>query len=110
MAKNVIVINGQRIEVEGDASIRVKNNEIFVDGTRVASDLLGTVNIKWEGPLATLTADGSVECDDVDGDVSAGGSVQCGNVEGDVSAGGSVQCGDVEGDISSGGSVTVRNY
>ena len=106
---NVITVNGQSFLVNG-SNICVSNGTVMVDGKVITSELSGTVEIKFEGDIASLdvrqgsaTIRGSVK-----GDVDAGGSIQCGNVLGDVDAGGSVQCGNIGGDIDAGGSVTYR--
>ncbi len=103
MGKNVITVNGVRIECEGN-NVSVVNGVVTVDGKQVANIQTGTT-IKWEGPLATLTSDESVSCGDVKGDVRAGGSVSCDKVDGSVNAGGSVSCGRVGGSVCAGGSV-----
>lgn len=89
MATNRIVINGVSVEIEGN-DVRVSQGVIYVDGVPLQSQLSGDVHIIWHGDLASLEADGSVTCRDVDGDITAGGSVNCRNVEGSVSAGGSI--------------------
>lgn len=72
---NVIVINGKRITVEGN-NVSVVNNRVYVDGKEVTdSALSGIVEIKWEGPLATLRSDASVSCGHVNGNVMAGMSM-----------------------------------
>lgn len=110
MSRSIITINGQRIEVEGGASdIRVVGGSVSVGGNVVASKLSGDVYIRWEGPMASLTTDGSAEVmGGVQGDVKAGGSVECGDVGGKVVAGGSVRCARVGGNVTAGGAVTVR--
>ena len=108
MAKNVIIVNGVRFEVEGSAHVSVGGDSISVNGNKVVGGLSGIVKVQWEGPLASLESDGAVECGSVGGNVDAGGSVSCGDVAGDVDAGGSVNCGRVGGDIDAGGSVNCR--
>lgn len=54
-------------------------------------DLKGTVNIKFEGELASLKCQGSATINgDIKGNVDVGGSLKCGNIDGDVDAGDSV--------------------
>ena len=126
MARNRIVINGVSIDIDGN-NVSVRGGTISVDGIAVASGLSGNVHISWDGSLASLDADGSVECGDVHGNVNAGGSVKCHHIEGSVNAGGSVKAasnfaytrggvarrtfeieyGDV-GSINAGGSVHAR--
>jgi len=109
MSKSVIIVNGNRIEVDGDTNISVVGDCIRVGSKTIASGLNGIVEVKWEGPLATLTTDGSVSVSgSVEGDVNAGGSVNCGDVGGNVDAGGSINCGKVGGDVEAGGSVSMR--
>ena len=52
---NVIVINGRRIEVEGN-NVTVSNGRVIVDGREVGQTSPTTV--KWEGELANLTTEG----------------------------------------------------
>ena len=107
----VIHVNGQRIEIEGDATgVSVRGDAVFVGGKRVAGGLTGVVTVRWEGPLASLEADCSVEvAGDVHGSVKAGNSAHVdGSVQGDVKAGNSVTCGDVKGDVKAGNSVSRR--
>lgn len=106
-----ITINGNSISVSGvhtKGDIVIRNGSVIIDGVTVASNLSGIVKIKWDGPLASLRTDSSVECGDVANNVDAGGSVSCGRVDGSIDAGGSVTvAGTVSGDIDAGGSVTV---
>ena len=91
-------------------NISITNDRIVIDGKDVTDQYdirpVGILEITvLEGTIGTLTADGSVSCNDVTGDVSAGGSVKSGDVQGSVNAGGSVKCGSVGGSINAGGSV-----
>lgn len=108
--KSTITINGRTVVVQGNGSVvKVHNGRVTVNGQVIEEGLSGTVDIRWEGPAASIEADGSVECGAVSGSVAAGGSVQCGGgVGGNVSAGGSVNCGNVTGNVSAGGSVVRR--
>lgn len=104
---SVININGKRIEVQGN-NISINNGVVTVDGVTVEEGLQGVVKVVWEGPLASLEADTSVECGDVHGDVRGGNSVTCKNVQGNVRAGNSVNCGKVGGNCRAGNSVNHR--
>ena len=104
---NRITINGTTFEIEGN-NISIQNGTVKVNGVEVKSKLSGKVDIKFEGELANLQADGNVECGNVQGDVDAGGSVHCKNVEGNIDAGGSVHSSGVGGDIDAGGSVSIN--
>jgi hypothetical protein len=104
----VITINGKRIEVNG-SSVSIVNGVVSIDGVVVEGGLQGVVNIKWEGPLANLSVDGSVTCGDVAGNVSAGGSVHAGNIQGSATAGGSLHCQDINGSANAGGSIRCNN-
>jgi hypothetical protein len=105
---NRVQINGQNFDVEGDnVTIISRNGSVIVNGKPLVGGLSGTVDLKIEGAVATVEADGNVSCGDVAGDVDAHGSVTCGNVQGGVDAGGSVTTrGNVGGDVDAGGSVT----
>lgn len=119
MSKNRLIVNDIAIEVEDGARITLRNGVLYVDGNAVQSQLSGEIHVHWHGDLASLQADGSVTCRNVDGNVTAGGSVNCRNIEGSVNAGGSVHarrtaavgfCGDIKvtsGEGDSGGA-TVR--
>ena len=107
---STITINGKTFSVSG-RRISIINNKVKVDGIILdtGDSLTGTVNIKFDGDLASLKCDGSAEiAGNVHGDVSAGGSVLCRDVGKDVHSGGSVTCGQVSGDVSAGGSVHCR--
>jgi len=100
-----IVINSQEFDVVG-SSIVSKGGQIIVDGNVVVGGLSGTVKIEWKGELASLRADGAVNCEDVHGNVDAGGSVTCQKVTGSVDAGGSVTCENIGGNVDAGGPVS----
>lgn len=104
---NNIIINGVRIQANGK-NIRVQNNSVYVDGKLVEEGLTGTVEIRFEGDLASLKTDGSAKINgNVEGYVDTGGSCKCGDVGGYVDAGGSVTCGKVDGDVHAGGSIKM---
>lgn len=121
---SVIVVNGKRIEVNGN-DVSIKNGEVFVDGKKVSEKATSELSIKIEGTIQNLTIDngdvevkgailgdvdcgGSVKAETITGSIDCGGSVQCGNVGGSIDCGGSVQCGDIKGDVDAGGSVNMR--
>lgn len=90
----------------GDAGSGAKKRiEFCYEGPalNVHSEFSVTCECDVEG---SVTAEGSVNCNDIGGDVNAGGSVNCDSVEGDVTAGGSVTCDEVGGNVRAGGSVT----
>ena len=110
-AMNRIIINGTSYEVEGK-DINVRKSSVYVNGTKVVTNLSGTVKIEFQGDLASLDCNTAVINGNVRGDVDGnsvtvngdvGGdidstSVKCGNVGGDVDAT-SVTCGKVKGDV-----------
>jgi len=100
---SMIKINGKTYHGN---SISIQNGEIIIDGKKQDS-IEGTdpTRIVVEGTLTSLSADGSVNCEHIQGNVVAGGSVNCDDVGGDVRAGGSVNCDRVKGAIFAGGSV-----
>lgn len=117
--KRTISINGdmtgRNISIQGHSfnakSINVSNNRVYVDGVDV-TDTLGkitnnTLRVEVTGTLASLKADGSVVCQDVDGNVEAGGSVKCRDVNGNVNSGGSAKASKVNGSMNAGGSIKV---
>lgn len=101
---NVIVINGRRIEVEGN-NVTVSNGRVIVDGREVGqTSKEGPTTVKWEGELANLTTEGEVHCGDVHGNVRAN-VVECENVGGSVNAN-TVNCGNIAGSVN--GNVVTR--
>jgi hypothetical protein len=73
----------------------------------VANNLSGIVKVKWEGDLASLETDASVNCGDVKGSIIAGGAIKCNDVSGSLMAGGSAKCNYAGGSIQAGGSVKI---
>jgi hypothetical protein len=110
MGKSVIVINGQRFEIEGDCNnVSISNGEIRIGGNVIQSGLSGIVKVEWSGPLANLSADAGVTINgNVKGSVKAGTSVNCGDVGGDVKAGTGVNCGKVGGSVQAGTSIRMQ--
>jgi hypothetical protein len=110
-----VTINGKTFNIPNGSSISVIGDTITVDGKPFVPDEdtgpLRDLEIKWDGPLASLKVQGSnvkVTCGDVQGDVNAAGSVDCGAVEGSVDCGGSINCGDVGKNVDAGGSVNCK--
>jgi len=107
----MIIINGKRFDpdVFGSVSaVSITGGTVRVNGKVIAEGLSGVIDVKWEGPLASLESDSSVTCGDVQGSVSAGSSVSCGKVGGSVNAGSSVHCDAVGGSVNAGSSVSCR--
>lgn len=121
---STIIINGTSFSVSG-SNISMVNGTVYVDGVAIQTgELTGIVKIQFEGDLASLQCDksvevngrvcgnvkahGSVTCGDVGGNVDSGGSTTCNNVTGDVDAGGSVHCGNVGGSVDAGGSIKMN--
>lgn len=105
---NRITINGVTIETDGNSIHVSSDGNVSVGGVTVSSGHTGTVNVKFEGDLASLTCNGSATVEgSVQKDVDAGGSVTVGgNVGGDVDAGGSITVGgNVGGGCDAGGSI-----
>ena len=102
-----VTINGKKFEAHGN-NVSVSSGAVYVDGVKIEDGLSGVVDIVWDGPLASLEAEGSVTCGDVHGDVTGGNSVTCKNVRGSVKAGNSVTCRDVGGSCRAGNSVSRR--
>jgi hypothetical protein len=99
----MVIINGK--EYSGN-NVTVINGVVTVDGSPVLDTGNKNVEVKIEGSVGELRADGSVTVSGtVTGNVDAGGSVNCDDVGGNVSAGGSVNCDDVGGSVNAGGSV-----
>jgi DUF4097 and DUF4098 domain-containing protein YvlB len=121
-------------------TVEKKGNDVWIEtekgGWRHDNDIEGSyrVTVPREFNLDLTTAGGSIEIDDLDGDVearTAGGSIEVGDVTGEVdvktaggsieissggqitlakTAGGSIEIGDADGDVvaeTAGGSITV---
>jgi hypothetical protein len=108
---NIITINGERHDVEGN-NIVVRKGKVLVNGKVIKDNLTDTVKIEFQGDLASLDCtqaivNGNVHGDvdgttiTVNGDVSGnvdGTTIKCGDVAGDVD-GTTVTCGKVKGDV-----------
>jgi len=111
-----IKINGQNFEVDGNnINIQSRNGTITINEKTSLEGASGNVKIELpkDVTVGSVTADGSVECGNVQGDVNAGSSITCGNVGLCIDAGGSINCGDVGTSVISGGSVncgTVQGH
>lgn len=105
---NTIIINGTRIQTNGK-SISVNGNSIYVDNKLITEGLNGTVDIKFEGDLASLKCNGSAEIKgNIKGNVDVGGSLECRDIVGNVDTGGSLKCGNISGDVDAGGSISMK--
>lgn len=102
-----VVINGATYSGN---NIVVKNDKVIIDGVEVSKGhTTSPLNIKVEGKIESLKADGNVEVrGEVGGDVLAGGNVECHNVGGDIQAGGNVRGLSVSGDVMAGGNVHIK--
>ena len=101
----------QNITINGKSyignSIRVTNNEVWIDGIRANPQPLpdnGILRIDLNGSIESLTSDSSVNVVGQVGQVRASGNVQCGDA-GSVYASGNVICRNVSGNVSAGGNV-----
>ena len=107
MTTNRITINGQTFEVTG-SSVSIINGTVVVGDSTLITGLEGSVHLQWEGDLASLKTDSSVECRDVKGNVNAGGRVTCNNIEGSVNANGRVEGrGHIGKSVTANGRVTI---
>lgn len=99
---DIQIINGN-IYIDGVLQSQNQNNlEIHIHGN--VQNLECDQNITIHGNVENANAKGSINCNDAQS-VYANGSVNCDNVHGNVNAGGSVNCDNVGGSISAGGSV-----
>lgn len=106
---NHITINGKSYETKGN-TISVQGRNVYVDGALIEEGLSGDVHISFDGPLANLKTSGSATVNgNVFGNVTADGSVQCQNIKQSIHAGGSVHCLNVSGDVDAGGSIYSRS-
>ena len=94
---NIITINGERHDVEGN-NVVVRRGKVLVNGKVIKDGLTGTVKIEFEGELAHLDCTSAVINGDVHGDIDCTTITVNGDVSGDVD-GTTIKCGDVGGDV-----------
>lgn len=103
---NTIIINGMKIEYDGNGSISVIGNCLRI-GTKEIN--IGEKVINIEGNCGTITCKGNVNVTgNVNGNVDCAGSCTCGDVGGDIDAGGSVRANNAKANIDAGGSVHIN--
>ena len=110
---STVRINGKDIKVPDGSIVNVVNDKLYINGLEWEGDeeddgrLTGVVRVELSGDIKEVKTDSSLHVyGDVHGSVTAGGSIQCENITGHVRAGGSVKCNDVAGNINATGSVT----
>ena len=59
------------------------------------------------GDVEHIECEGSVQCNNVKGNLQAGGSVNCDDVGGNINCGGSCNCDRVNGSVTAGGSICM---
>ena len=108
----MININGK--QYEGN-NISINNGKVTIDDKQIETDTNKITLINY-GKLESFSCDrsvnvehnlqadkidvkGSLNCDNVEGNITAGGSVNCDDVKGNIKAGGSVNCDKVEGKV-----------
>ena len=110
---STITINGNSVTICGSGNVVINGKGVYVDGKKCDEFDFDKMNKNIEvyitGPINNLEAAGSVNCQEVKGNIDAGGSVTVsGNANGDIDAGGSVTVGgNVDGDVDAGGSVHI---
>lgn len=117
-----ITINGRTYTGN---NISMSNGRVIIDGEDVTDqtgvDMKSILEVRVTGDIENIfceknitimgnvkeyiDARGSVNCNDVGGDIKAGGSVNCDDVAGNVYANGSVNADDIGGSVQAGGSV-----
>ncbi len=103
---NRIVINGKEIKCNGN-NVTVINNKVFVDGKEVSNKAIKNSNIYIYGNVKKIKCEGSVQCNDVEGDIQCGGSVSCDDVGGNINCEGSCNCDRVNGSVTASGSISM---
>ena len=110
---NILTINGERFKVEGTrVSVSdVKNSTvtISVNGKTIKTGLSGTVNIRWEGDLATLSCNTATVNGNVNGPLDANTVNVKGSVRGNIDANTVSVGGDVSGDVDA-NTMNCRNH
>lgn len=102
-----ITIDGKTFDVPDGSNIRIANNSVIVNQTTIAAGLSGIVKIVWEGPAASISCNGDMECGEINGNLTVAGNVTCENVGGNISADGNVVALRVNGSIKAGGNVAI---
>ena len=92
---NRIVVNGKDIVCNGN-NVSIMNNKVFVNGKEVSDKATKNCDVYIYGDVEHLECEGSVQCNNVKGNIQAGGSVNCDDVGGNINCGGSCNCDDVK--------------
>ena len=100
-----VIIDGVEVTVDGVTGTNTREVVIRIEGAKV-DQVTADGSVKCNNVTGNVNARGSVNCDDIGGAVDAGGSVNCDNVQGNVNAGGSVNCDDIGGSVTAGGRVS----
>lgn len=103
---NKIVVNGKEIICNGN-NVSIINNKVFVDGKEISNVATKNCNIQIYGDVENIDCEGSVQCDNVKGDIQCGGSVNCDDVGGNINCGGSCNCDKVNGSVTARGSICM---
>lgn len=103
---NKIVVNGKTINCCGN-NVSIIDNKIFVDGKEISDEIIKDCNVHIYGDVQTIKCSGSVNCNNVKGDIQAGGSVNCDDVVGNINCGGSCICDLIEGNVTAGGNIKM---
>ena len=104
---NRIVVNGKSINCSGN-NVSIINNKIFVDGKEITDEATKNCDVYIYGDVENIECQGSVNCNDVKGDIKAGGSVNCDDVGGNIICGGSVNCDEIKGSVNAGWSISMQ--
>jgi len=105
VVNNKVYIDGKAIE-EGDQTNSDKVNITFTEGTFERIEVVGDVEIKGD-VKGDVSANGSINCNDITGNANSGGSMNCDDIGGNANSGGSINCDDIKGNASAGGSIKM---
>ena len=113
MKDGILNITREMQSSEKVKSIKIRNkfgsrSSIVINGEHTFSTS-NCISVNIEGNVETVDTQGSVQCEDVTGNINTQGSVTCGDVGGNIDTQGSVRCGNVEGSINTMGSVNADN-
>jgi hypothetical protein len=100
---NKVYIDDKLIEDEDSTSLD-KINITFTEGSFDKIEVDGDVDIKGN-VIGNVSANGSINCNDISGNASSGGSMNCDDISGNASSGGSMSCDDISGNANAGGSI-----
>jgi len=90
-----VIINGQHV-----ADVNGRKIEIVVQSNAVVKSIQSDVAVNVRGKVSGDISAQTINCDDVNGNVTAKQNVNCNDVRGNVQAGGNVNCDNIKGSVT----------